>query len=248
MRYALFFLLFGFCSIALNAQIGEQALEKMHRTYAGKWSNTLTFVQRTENYTNDSLTKVSTWYETIAYPDQFRIDFGDPAEGNAVLFLGDTVFSFRKGSLAKKSQYFNDLIFLLGGMYFQPLEKVKTTMRTLEFDLSKGYKTTWKGKAVYVIGAAPGDENANQLWIDKKRLVLLRMIRTKNGQREEAIFENHIRTGKAWTETKITFYIGGKLFQVEYYDQVKTNVPIKEGHFDPEQFGKANHWEGVGKS
>jgi len=55
---------------ALFAQTGEQTLEKMYRTYAGNWCNTLTFVQRTENYQHDSLTKISTWYETIAYPGQ----------------------------------------------------------------------------------------------------------------------------------------------------------------------------------
>lgn len=93
---------------------------------------------------NDSLTKISTWYETIAYPGQFRIDFGDPAKGNATLFLGDSVFTFRKGALLRKDCRVNDLIFLLGGMYFHPLEKVKTLFKEFGFDLSKGHETTWK--------------------------------------------------------------------------------------------------------
>ncbi len=243
MRHRLPILLFALCVFSsLNAQSGEKTVEKMHRRYTGKWCNTLTFVQRTENYQNDSLTKTSTWYETIAYPGQFRIDFGDPAEGNATMFLGDSVFTFRKGSLVKKEQRANDLIFLLGGMYFQPIEKVKTLFGEFGFDLKKGYKTSWKGKTVYVIGAMPGDETSNQLWIEKDRLILLRMIKHENGRKEEAIFENHIRTGKGWTETKIAFYFDDKLFQMEYYNEVKPNVPIKAGHFDPAQFGKVNHW------
>ncbi|NUO01442.1 MAG: hypothetical protein HUU01_12605 [Saprospiraceae bacterium] len=244
MRHCLLFLLFAFCMLpGLAAQTGEKTLEKMHRKYAGKWCNTLTFVQRTESYQHDSLTKTSTWYETIAYPDQFRIDIDDPANGNATLFRNDSIYVFRKGSLTRKDYRVNDLIFLLGGLYFHPLEKAKTLMATLGFDLSKGYETTWKGKAVYVIGAVAGDETANQLWIEKKRMILVRMIRHQNGQKEEAVFENHIRTGKGWTETKISFYLDNKLFQLEYYNDVKANVPITEGHFDPAQFGKVNHWK-----
>lgn len=246
MRHSLLSLLFTCCFLtALHAQTGEQTLEKMYRTYAGNWCNTLTFVQRTENYQNDSLTKISTWYETIAYPGQFRIDFGDPAKGNATLFLGDSVFTFRKGALLRKDYRVNDLIFLLGGLYFHPLKKVKSLFKEFGFDLSKGYESTWKGKAVYVIGATPGDEKSNQLWIEKERLVLLRMIKYENGQKEEGIFEDHIRTGKGWTETKIAFYLDDKLFQLEYYNDVKANVPITDGHFDPALFGKVNHWKGA---
>lgn len=246
MRHRLLNLLFACCSLsALSAQNGEQTLEKMYRTYAGKWCNTLTFVQRTENYQNDSLTKISTWYETIAYPGKFRMDFGDPAKGNATLFLGDSVFTFRKGAFVKKEYRVNDLIFLLGGMYFHPLEKVKKLFGEFGFDLSKGHQTTWKGKAVYVIGAMAGDEKSNQLWIEKERLILLRMIKQEKGQKEEAIFEDHVRTGKGWTETKIAFFFDDKLFQMEYYNEVKANGPITEGHFDPAQFGKVNHWKGA---
>ena len=246
MRHCLLNLLLVCCSLSASyAQTGEKTLEKMYRTYAGNWCNTLTFVQRTENYQNDSLTKISTWYETIAYPGQFRIDFGDPAKGNATLFLGDSVFTFRKGALLRKDYRVNDLIFLLGGMYFHPLEKVKTLFKEFGFDLSKGHESTWKGKAVYVIGAMSGDETSNQLWIEKERLILLRMIKQENGQKEEGIFEDHIRTGKGWTETKIAFYLDGKLFQLEYYNDVKANVPITEGHFDPTLFGKVNHWKGA---
>ncbi len=232
------------CWSSTHAQSGAQTVEKMYRTYAGKWCNTLTFIQRTENYQQDSLTKISTWYETIAYPGQFRIDFGDPAKGNATMYLGDSVFTFRKGVLTKKDHHVNDLIFILGGMYFHPIDKVKTLMNSFGYDLSKGHETTWKGKPVYVIGATKGEEKVNQLWIEKDRLVLLRMLRYEDGRKEEATFEDHVRTGKGWTETKIAFYFDDKLFQLEYYNDVQANVPITDGHFDPARFGKVNHWQG----
>lgn len=41
-----------------------------------------------------------------------------------------------------------------------------------------------------------GDETSNQLWIEKERLILLRMIKQENGQKEEGILKTRIRTGK----------------------------------------------------
>ncbi|MDZ4679717.1 MAG: hypothetical protein SH848_04800 [Saprospiraceae bacterium] len=41
------------------------------------------------------------------------------------------------------------------------------------------------------------------MWIEKERLILLRMIKQENGQKEEGIFEDHIRTGKGWTNIRL---------------------------------------------
>jgi hypothetical protein len=52
----------------------EKVLKQMYDRYSGKWYHTFTFVQKTENFKNDSLVKTSTWYEAIMFPDKFRID------------------------------------------------------------------------------------------------------------------------------------------------------------------------------
>ena len=53
----------------------EKVLKQMYDRYSGKWYHTFTFVQTTESYKNDSLSKTSTWYEAVMFPDKFRIDF-----------------------------------------------------------------------------------------------------------------------------------------------------------------------------
>ena len=68
----------------------------MHDRYAGKWYRTFSFSQTTEIYRNDSLKRSETWYENIKFPNNFRIDFGDPDSGNAVIFKNDSSYLFRK--------------------------------------------------------------------------------------------------------------------------------------------------------
>src|SRR5579862_4552411 len=109
----------------------EKVLHQMYDRYSGKWYRTFTFVQKTENFRNDSLIKTSTWYEAIMFPDKFRIDFGDISNGDAVIFANDSAYSFRKGVLNSTTADNNDLTFLLGGLYFYPFEKVLEQVKTL---------------------------------------------------------------------------------------------------------------------
>ena len=46
---------------------GAAVLERMRAAYAGKWYNTLTFVQKTTATRRDGTTNVSTWHESLRY-------------------------------------------------------------------------------------------------------------------------------------------------------------------------------------
>jgi outer membrane lipoprotein-sorting protein len=220
---------------------GPELVKKMYEKYHDKWYKTLTFVQTTERYRNDSLVNTSTWYEAVMFPDKFRIDFGDPINGNAVLFRNDSVFNFQHGELKKATRQKNDLTFLLGGMYFVSIDSVFKGLKDLHYDLQKFHEEEWKGRPVYVIGAGSHDEKLNQLWIDKEKLILLRLIKYDDNSKEDAIFENHIQLGGGWSETACTFYINDQLLQKEYYKDCQPNAPLDPGLFDPSLFGKL-HW------
>ena len=210
-----------------------EVLKKMYGRYAGKWYSTFTFNQTTENYRNDSLIKTATWYEAIKYPDNFRIDFGDSKDGNAVIFTKDSSYNFRNGKLRRVTTNTDDLTFLLGGMYFYTIDSVFSKLGQLGYKLDHFHKDKWKGKEVYVIGANDNIEKLNQLWVDKEKLVLVRFIKYENGRKEEGILENQKRFGGGWSETSCTFYMDDKLFQKEIYHDCKANVVIDPRYFDP---------------
>ncbi len=217
---------------------GEKILLKMHNRFAGKWYKTFTFTQKTESYINDSLIKTATWHEAIVFPDYFRISFGKMKEGNAVIFVKDSSFNFSKGKLVRKELRGEDLTFLLGGMYFYPLDTVFTKMHKEGYDINKAHESTWKGKKYFVLGSQNDEEKTNQLWIDKEKLFVKRFIKYNSSGKEEGLFGDHVKIGKAWSETSCSFFVNDKLIQKESYYDCIANKSVNLGLFDPYNFHK----------
>lgn len=215
---------------------GEKILAKMYKKYKGNWHKTFTFTQNTVQYKNDTIARKSIWYETMVYPDYFRINFGDPQLGNAVLFIRDSTFNFAKGKLAGKSKRGEDLTFLLGGMYFLPFDSVLVKMKGEGYDISKAFEIDKEGKGFFVIGANNGAEKVNQLWIDKDKLVVAKFIKYDGNSKQEAVFSNHKKFGKAWAETACSFFVNDKLIQTETYTDCKVNTAVDMSIFDVRNF------------
>lgn len=211
----------------------------MYARYAGKWHKALTFKQTTERYCNDTLRNKQTWREAMLYPDKLRIDIEPLADNNSIIFRGDSTYRITTGQLKSASPQGNDLIFLLGGLYSYPFDKTVEKLKSLGYDVTLAHEDTWKDKPVYVIGAAKGDLKVSQLWIDKENLYLVRMIEFNKSGKEEAIFDDHLKVGNAWTETKVHFYINDKLLQVESYYDVKGAAGLDAAMFDPAHYVKA---------
>ena len=215
---------------------GKELLAKMYKTYKGKWYKDFTFSQTTENYKNDSLVKTATWHEAIVFPDYFRISFGEPEAGNAMIQIRDSMYNFRKGKLVQQGPKGEDLTFLLGGMYFLPFDSVLVKMGREGYDINKFHEDKWQGKDAYVIGASSADEKTSQLWIDKEKLIVVRFVKYEAKSKEEAVFGNHKQFGKAWSETSCLFYINDKLVQKETYHDCKANGGVDMKIFDIQNF------------
>ncbi len=217
---------------------GVDILSKMHKRYAGKWFKTFTFTQKTESYKNDTLIKTARWYEAIVFPDYFRISFGEVKDGNAVIFIKDSSYNFSKGKLVRKGLRGEDLIFLLGGMYFHPFDSVLKKMEREGYDIHKAYERTWNGRKYYVLGAQNEGEKLNQLWIDKEKLFVKRFIKYNGNTKEEGLLGDHVKIGKAWSETSCSFFIDDKLIQKETYYDCVANKPLSLDLFDSYNFKK----------
>ncbi len=238
----LFLISLAFIDLAFSARLtSKDVLKKMHDRYTGKWYKTFTFVQTTENYRNDSLVRTSTWLEAIQFPDKFRMDFGDLKNGNSVIYNKDSAYFFRNSKLVRTTVNDEELTFLLGGMYFFPLDTALQRLPRSGYDLNKFHDDAWQGKPVYVIGADKTGEKVSQLWIDKEKLILLRFINFKDGHKEEGVFEDHKKLGGGWSETKCTFFVDDKILQKENYKECNVNQQINPEVFSPAKFGKV-HW------
>jgi outer membrane lipoprotein-sorting protein len=225
-------------SFAAQAQItdGKEVLKKMHKKYAGKWHKTFSFTQTTKNYRNDSLIKTLPWHEYIVYPNLFRMSFGEPKDGNAVIYKDDSMFVFRKGKLAQAAERREDIPFLIGGMYFMPLEKVYEKAQKEGFDINKAYTGIHNGKPVYVIGASTADEKVGQLFIDMESLLPVKFIKYLPNMKQEVLMDKHVKVSKrGFSETDVSIFINDKLYQTEQYFNIKAN-----GKINPELFNHKN--------
>lgn len=220
----------------------EKLLEAMQKKYAGKWARTLTFTQYNTHYEKDTISGTSVWYEAIEYPDKFRIDFGDPSIGNAVLFTNDSVYQFKNKELTASKKQVNNLMLLAGGIYFLSKEKALKRLTEAGYNTAAFREDTWNGRPVYVVGARQGDVQSNQFWLDKQHLYLVRTLAAQpDGHIQEAQFRKHIRTAGGWTETEVLFLTDGKPQQLEVYKNLQANVLLPKGLFSAHLFGKI-HW------
>ncbi len=226
--------------IALAQNVSPK-FKVIHQQYYGKWPKTITFVQKTVMYRADTIFRKQTWYEAGIFPHLFRIDFGDPKDGNAVIYRGDSTYNFRKSQKLNPIISPNILVYLLGGMFFESTEQVNQKLKSDGFDLSKTYKTKWKGREVNVFGVDKADSTKSQLWYDGKNHYLVRMIEQKERSRMECHFENHQKIENIWHEGDVKIFVNNKLIQTENYNDFRINVPLNPDFFNPDKFGSW-HW------
>lgn len=232
---------------------GKEVLQRMHDHWASgdPWFHTLTFKQQTTVVRADGTKNVSTWYEAILAPDRLRIDFGDPSEGNGVIYTADSVYRVRSGKVERKSADGNPFLPFVIGVYTQPLERTIEQLEPLGVDMSRVRSGNWKGRPVWVVGAADsGDTTSAQFWVDSDRLILLRMILAPSGEASGSIrsqpldihLDEYVETGGGWLATKVVMYAGGVARQTEEYSDWRTGVDLSPELFVAEKWGDVPHW------
>lgn len=220
---------------------GKDILEKMHDRYAGKWYKTLSFEQQTTRY-NDEGEVVSddVWYEALLMPDKLCIKFNDMDQGNGMLFRSDSLYYMQEGEIANSRPMIHPLLLLGFSVYDQPVIKTESALKALGFDLSKAHEKTYEGKEIYVIGAKEGDETSNQFWIEKDRMLFIKVVQNFGEGRIQTVnFENYQQVDGGWVATRVEFFNKDRLKILEVYSNIKT-PRLKEKMFSPEAFKKAD--------
>jgi len=214
---------------------GEAVVRAMHDKYASTWYKTLTFQQKTTRRTPADTMMVQTWYETAAVPGRLRIDIA-PRPGTSYIYANDSIYVTHKDSVLRRLPGRNPLLILGFDVYGQPAEKTIDVLHEEGFDLGPMHDDTWEGRAVYVIGAAKGDLHTRQFWVDKDRLLFVRLLEPARGDStkvDDTRFDDYRRLGGGWIAARVEFYEGGKLMQREEYSDMKANPPVPPDTFTP---------------
>jgi hypothetical protein len=226
---------------------GRELLAQMHDAYAGKWYRTLTFVQKTTINRPGQPEQIQTWYESLLSPNRLRIDFGDLAEGNGVIYTADSLYVVRAGKQVRAVANGNPFLPFVAGVYAQPIETTLQQLAPYHFDLSLVRPDTWQGRPVYVVGAKSADDTTSaQFWVDRERLVALRMILAlspvPNAPPMDIHLDSYEPVAGGWLATNVAMSSKGAMVQQEQYSDWKGDVNLPAEFFDAAHWTSTPHW------
>ena len=227
---------------------GSEVFQRMHDAYAGKWYRSLTFVQKTTQRRPNGTDSVSTWYESlrqVGNKTQLRIDFGDPSNGNGVLYTADSVWRVRGGKLVSASSGGNEFLPLIEGVYFNPVAQTVHELDSTKIDMSRVFEGRYMNRRVWIIGASSAsDTTSPQVWVDVDRNVAVRAILSlaPNVPVLDIHLDGYVPIESAWLATKIAMTQGGVPRQTEEYRDWKVNVDPPPALFDVATWTTAPHW------
>ena len=213
----------------------------MHDRYVNRWYRTVTFTQRTTVVLPSGGDLVQTWYEAALLPGRLRIDT-DLKTRTGTLFNRDSVFTFSSGKLASADTGVNELLLLGFDVYAEPTNRTISDLRRRGFDLDVFHEGMWQGKPVYVVGAARGDTMSKQFWVDRDSLLFVRLIERARQGRSDVRFNQYVKTGGGWIATQVVQLVNGRRRLMEEYSDIRPNVALADGLFDPRQWTTAAHW------
>lgn len=224
---------------------GEALVKEMHERYAASWYPTVTFTQKSTTYNPDGTTKAETWYEAALLPGKLRIDIGPPRQGNGYLLVDGNVTVFKEGQVKANVPQVNMLLVLGFDVYKQTPEATLAIAKKEGFDAGKFHEDIWEGKPVYVFGAEKGDLKSKQFWVEKDRMLFVRLLepdRSDPNKTQDIRFADYRRLGGGWIAALVDVYLDGKKVFSEEYTEIKGDVKLDPAVFDPKQFTSA-HWE-----
>ena len=224
---------------------GEDLLRAMHDRYQSTWYETLTFQQKSTTYNADGTSKAETWYEAALLPGKLRIDIGPPADGNGAVYGDGKVTVFRDGKVTRSGPQINILLVLGFDVYRQSTEITSGIVKNEGFDLSKVHEDVLDGHPVYVAGAEKGDLQSKQFWVEKDRMLFVRVIepsRADPTKNQDIRFMDYRPLAGAWIAAGVEVNAAGRKVFTEEYSDIKANVKLDPAVFDPAQFTTV-HWE-----
>ena len=205
---------------AQAARNGEDVLRAMHDRYANTWYKTLTFTQKSTTYNADGTAKSETWHEAAGLPAKLRIDIDNPTDNNGYLMVDGVVTVVKAGKEVATRPQVNMLLVLGFDVYAQPTEATAKVVKGEGFDLSKVHEETWEGQPVYVVGADKGDLKSRQFWIDKDRLLFMRVLeptQTDATKFQDIRFEDYREMSGGWVAARVEVYTDNKkVFSEDY--------------------------------
>jgi hypothetical protein len=235
------FLAASVCALPARPQIhdGQALLTAMHDRYASSWYDNVIFKENAITLKADGTSATEVWDEALIMPGKLRIDRGQHRAGNGFVFSDGTLTRFKDGQPTGPTPFVHLLLVLGFDVYKQPVETTVSILKARSVDLSQIHEEKWQGEDVYVVGAAQGDLKSRQFWVEKQRLLFVRLMEPNEQdatQVNDTRFRGYKKLAGGWISERVEFYVGGKnTFNEDYFD-VKANVKLDPALFDAAKY------------
>jgi hypothetical protein len=218
---------------------GAAILRAMHDRYAENWYDTLTFKQESITHNPDGTSSTEIWYESLMLPGKLRIDVGQPHSPNGRLLADGNVFRFENNHIVASRSFVHMLLVLGFDVYRQPPQTTIDQVKGQGFDLSKVHDDVWQAQPVLVVGADKGDLKTKQFWIEKNRLLFVRLIQPDAqdpSKTDDTRFDDYRQLSTGFVAARVEFFINGKNVFSESYSDIQANPKLDAALFDPHRF------------
>lgn len=236
-----------FCLFAISAcrtepQIvtGEDVIKAMYSKYEGKWYRNMSLKQEMIRYNRQGeVISEGVMTEQLRLPGTVRGNYLPMENGNAEIFFNDTAHVFQGGELVRKNRYIHGVLIMGFDVYLQDPQITIDKMTEDGVDFSKMYETVWQDKQVYVVGTDKEDLTVSQFWIEKERLVVVRLFKPSNRNPDfvnEIQFNNIEPLGDGWVAAELIFKVNGNKYIHETYVEFKIEESFPDAIFDVKNF------------
>jgi len=220
---------------------GQALSAAMHERYKDSWYDSVVFKEKAITLNPDGTSKTEIWDEALQLPGKLRINKGPSSEGNGFVFVDGTLTTFQKGKASGTRTYVHMLLVLGFDVYRQDTKTTIDQVKGQGFDLTKIHAEKWEGQDAYVVGALKGDLKSKQFWIEKNRLLFVRLIEPDEhdaARIHDSRFRDYRKLSTGWISPRVEFYTDGKnIFNEDYFD-IKTNAKCEPALFEPKKFNE----------
>ena len=232
------------CFFALPARSqqihdGPSLITAMHDRYANSWYDNVVFKEKAITLNPDGTTSTEIWDEALVMPGKLRIDRGEHSAGNGFVFNDGSLTTFKNGQPSGPHPFVHLLLVLGFDVYKQPVDTTLSILRAQNIDLSKIHEEKWQGEDAYVIGAPQGDLKSKQFWVEKKRLLFVRLLEPNeqdNTKTNDTRFRGYEKLAGGWISERVEFNVGGRNTFNEDYFAVQANVQLDPALFDASKY------------
>jgi hypothetical protein len=230
-------------AISREIRDGQSLLTAMHDRYKDSWYESVVFKENAITLNPDGTSTTEVWDEALELPGKLRINRGPSSEGNGFVFVDGTLTTFEKGKSTGARPFVHMLLVLGFDVYRQDSKTTIDVAKSQGFDLTQIHEEKWDGQDVYVVGAARGDLKSKQFWIEKKRLLFVRLIepgRDDTTKINDTRFRDYRELSTGWISARVEFYTNAKnTFNEDYFD-IRANAKLAPVLFDATKFNETS--------